>query len=87
MHGYQQITFGGGATLKTENIAQCKNFGTLVPMSSQPSGGNFWFDNDDFLKWCVEGAVSNLIGQLLSINDAAKFKKLAYATEKNSSLL
>ena len=46
-------------------------------MSSRPPGGNFWFDSDNFSKWCVEGAVSNLIGQLLSINDAAKFKQLA----------
>ena len=46
-------------------------------MSSRPPGGNFWFDNDNFSKWCVEGAVPNLIGQLLSINDAEKFEQLA----------
>ena len=31
VHGYQKITFGDGATLKTENHVQCKNNGTLVP--------------------------------------------------------
>ena len=36
----------------------------------------FWFDNDKFSKWCVEGAVSNLLCQLLSIEDAAKFKQI-----------
>ena len=77
VHGYQKKTFGDGATLKTENNVQCKNNGTLVPMLSQPPGGNFWFDNDSFSKWCVEGAVSNLLCQLLSINDAATFKQLA----------
>ncbi len=46
-------------------------------MSNQPPDSDFWFDRDNFSKWCVEGAVSNLIGQLLSINDAAKFKQLA----------
>ena len=76
-HGYQKITFGDGATLKTENNVQCKNNGTLVPMSSRPPGGNFWFDNDNFSKWCVEGALSNFLCHFLSINDAAKFKQIA----------
>ena len=77
VHGYQKIMFGDGAMLKTENHIQCKNSGTLVSMSSRPPGGNFWFDNDNSSKWCVEGAVTSLIGQLLSINDAVKFKKIA----------
>ena len=55
VHDYRKITFGDGATLKTENTFQCKNNGTLVPMLSWPPGGNFWFDNDKFSKWCVEG--------------------------------
>ena len=87
VHGYQKITFGDGATLITENHVQCKNNGTLVPMSSRPPGENCWFNNDNFSKWCVEGDVSNLIVQLLSINDAAKFKKSPFAMEKKSSLL
>ena len=41
VHGYQKITFGDGATLKTENNVQCKNNGTLVPMSTRPPGKNF----------------------------------------------
>ncbi len=36
VHGYRKITFGDGATLKDENTVQCKNNGTLVPMSSRP---------------------------------------------------
>ena len=51
LHGYQKITFGDGATLKTGNTVQCKNNGTLVPMSSPPPGSNFWFDRDNFSKW------------------------------------
>ena len=54
-----------------------QNNGSLVPMSSRPPGLNFWFDKDKLSKWCVEGAVSNLIGQLLSTNDEAKFIKIA----------
>ena len=77
MHGYRKITFGDGATLKTENQIQWKNSGTLVSMLSWPPGGNFWFDIDNFSKWCGEGAVSNLLCQLLSINDAEKFEKIA----------
>ena len=65
VHGYQKNTFGDVATLKTKNTVQYKNNGTLVPMSSRPPGSNFWFDSDNFSKWCVEGALSNLIGQLL----------------------
>jgi hypothetical protein len=76
VHGYWKITFGDGATLKTENHVQHKKHGIHVPMSSRPPGGNFWFDSDNFSKWCVEGDVSNLIGHFLSINDAAKFKQL-----------
>ena len=33
VNGYQKISFGDGATLKTENNVQCKNYGILVPMS------------------------------------------------------
>jgi len=51
-------------------------------MSSPPPGSNFWFDRENFSKWCVEGAVSNLIGQLLSINDAVKFTQLAIGNEE-----
>jgi hypothetical protein len=46
-------------------------------MLSWPPGSNFWFDRDNFSKWCVEGAVTNLLCQLLSTNNAAKFKQLA----------
>jgi len=60
--------------------------GIHVPMSTKPPGENNWFDRDKFSKWCVEGAVLNLIGQLLSINDAAKFKQLPCAMDNNSSL-
>ncbi len=77
MHGYQKITVGDGATLKTGNTVQCKNTGTLVPMSSRPSGLNFWFDRDNSSKWCVEGAVTNLLCRLLSTEDAEKFKQIA----------
>ena len=77
VHGYQKISFGDGATLKTVNTVQCKNNGTLVPMLSWPPGGNFWFDNDNFSKWCVEGAVKNLLCELILIQDAAKFKQIA----------
>ena len=38
VHGYQQITFGDGATLNTENTIKCKSTGTFVPMSSRPQG-------------------------------------------------
>ena len=77
VHGYQKIIFGDGATLKTENTVQCKNTRTLVPMLSRPPGSNFWFDSNNFSKWCVEGAVTNLLCQLLSTKDAANFKQLA----------
>ena len=77
VHGYQKITFSDGATLKIENTLQRKKHGIHVPMSTKPPGGNVWFDSDNFSKWCVEGAVSNLIGQLHSINDAAKFKTIS----------
>jgi hypothetical protein len=77
VHGYRKITFGDGATLKTENTVRCESTGTLVPMSSRPPGSNFWFDRENFAKWCAEGAVTNLLCQLLSIDDAAKFKQLA----------
>jgi hypothetical protein len=46
-------------------------------MSNRPPGSNFWFDRDNFSKWCVEGAVTNLLCQLLSTEEAAKFKQLA----------
>jgi hypothetical protein len=77
VHGYRKITFGDGASLKTERTLQCNIHGTSVPMSSRPTGSNFWFDRDNFSKWCVEGAVTNLLCQLLSIEDAAKFKQIA----------
>jgi len=63
--------------LKTENNVQCKNNGIHVPMSSEVASGNFWFDNENFSKWCVEDAVSNPLCQLLIIMDAAKFKQIA----------
>jgi hypothetical protein len=83
VHGYRKITFGDGATLKTENTVQCKNTGTLSPMSNRTPGSNFWFDKDNFSKWCVEGAVTNLLCQLLSIEDAAKFKQIAVCNGDN----
>ena len=46
-------------------------------MFSRPPGKNFWFDNDNFSKWCVEVAVSNLLCQLLSVKDAYKLKHIA----------
>ncbi len=46
-------------------------------MSSRPPVSNFWFDRDNFSKWCVEGAVTNLLCQLISTKDAAKFKQTA----------
>ncbi len=77
VHGYRKITFGDGATLKSENTVRCKSTGTFVPMSRRPPGSNFWYDSDNFSKWCVEGAVTNLLCQLLSTEDASKFKQLA----------
>ena len=70
----KKITFGDGATLKIESNVQRKNNGTLVPMSTRPLGGKFWFDIDNFSKWCVEGAVSNLLCQLLLTTDAENLK-------------
>jgi hypothetical protein len=46
-------------------------------MLGRPLGSNFWFDRDNFAKWCVEGAVTNLLCQLLSTEEATKFKQLA----------
>ena len=46
-------------------------------MSRRPPGSNFWYDSDNFSKWCVEGAVTNLLCQLLSTEDASKFKQIA----------
>ena len=77
VHGYQKIAFGDGPTLKTENTVQCKNNVTLVPMSSWPPGSNFWFDGNNFSKWCIKGAVTNLLCQLLSTKGVAKFKQIA----------
>ena len=77
MHGYQKITVGDGATLKTEIHIQRKNHGIHVPMSSEVASRISWFDNDNFSKCFIEGAVSNLLCQLLSNYDAAKFKHIA----------
>ena len=87
LHGYQKITFGDGATLKTENTVQCNSTSTFAQMSSRPPGSIFWFDPDNFSKWCVEGAVTNLLCQFLSTKDGAKFKQLPSAMEKSLSLL
>ena len=46
VHGYQKITFGDGATLKTENHVQRKKHGIHLFMSSELASRNFWFDND-----------------------------------------
>ena len=46
-------------------------------MPSRTAVGNFWFDNTNLSKWCVEGAVTNLLCELLSIQDVAKLKKIA----------
>ena len=46
-------------------------------MSSEVASRNFWFDNDNFSKWCVEGAVTNILCHLLSIEDGAKFQNIA----------
>jgi hypothetical protein len=46
-------------------------------MSSWPPGSNFWFDRENFSKWCVEGAVTNLLCLLLSTKDTSNFKQLA----------
>ena len=54
-----------------------KKHGIHVTMSSEVASQNFWFDNDNFSKWCVEGAISNLLCQLLSIEDGAKFQNIA----------
>ena len=48
-----------------------------VPMSSDVASKNFWFDNYNFSERCVEGSVSNLLCQLLSIKDGAKFQNIA----------
>ena len=48
----------------------------LSPKSSEDAFRNFWFDKDYFSKWCVEGAVTNLFCQLLSIEDGEKFKQI-----------
>ena len=71
VNGYQKNSFGDGATLKTENNVQCKNAGILVPMSSGVAAGNCWFYNENYSNWCVEGAVSSLLCQLLLTTDAA----------------
>ena len=72
VNGYQQITFGNGATLKTEPNDQCQTKTTMVPtMSSTPVAvHNYWFDRDNFSKWCAEGSVTNLLSEILAVNDA-----------------
>jgi hypothetical protein len=64
------------ATLKTENTLQSKKNEKHVPKSSESAFRFFWFDKNNFSKWCVEGAVTNLLCELLSIQDAAKFKQI-----------
>jgi hypothetical protein len=77
VYGYRKITFGDGATLKTENTVRCKSTDILFPMLNWPPGSVVWFDRDNFSKWCVEGDVTNLVCQLLSAEEAAKFKQIA----------
>ena len=42
VNGCQKITFGDGATLKTDIKVQCKKHGIHVPMSSEVAFRNFW---------------------------------------------
>ena len=38
---------------------------------------NYWSDSDNFSKWCTEGSVTNVVCQLLSMDEADQFKNIA----------
>ena len=38
---------------------------------------NYWYDLDNFSKWCTEGSVANVVCQLLSSDEADRFKNIA----------
>jgi hypothetical protein len=69
--------FGDGAKLKTDSSG--KSDDVLKAMVDTISCGpkNYWYDSDNFAKWCTEGSVANLVCQLLSIDEADRFKNIA----------
>ncbi len=47
---------------------------------------NYWYDADNFVKWCTEGSVANVVCQLLSMDEADWFKNIG-AVLPNDALM
>ena len=77
VHSYRKVMFGDGAKLKTDSSD--KSDDVLKAMVDTIACGtkNYWYDSDNFAKWCTEGSVTNLVCQLLSIDEADRFKNIA----------
>ena len=77
VHSYRKVMFGDGAKLKTDSSD--KSDDVLKAMVDTIACGpkNYWYDSDNFAKWCTEGSVINLVCQLLSTDEADRFKNIA----------
>ena len=55
VHSYRKVMFGDGAKLKTDSSD--KSDDVLKAMVDTIACGtkNYWYDSDNFAKWCTEG--------------------------------
>ncbi len=62
VNGYCKISSDDGAKLKKD----CKDYAheevdDASSLINLPMLDNFWYNRDNFLKWCAEGSVANLM--------------------------
>jgi hypothetical protein len=77
VHSYRKVMFGDGAKLKTESSGKSDDVPKAMVDTIACSPKNYWYDSDNFAKWCTEGSVANLVCRLLSIDEADRFKSIA----------
>ncbi len=70
VHSFQKITFGDGAKLKSDNGVKSDDTSNDKVITTSCVTKNYWSDSDNFLKWCTEGSVANVVCQLLSSEEA-----------------
>ena len=77
VHSYRKVMFGDGAKLKTNSSGKSDDDFKAMVDTTTCGPRNVWYDSDNFAKWCTEGSVTNLVCQLLSIDEADHFKNIA----------
>jgi hypothetical protein len=77
VHSYRKVTFGDGAKLKSDTGVKTDASSNDKVCSASCVTKHYWYDSDNFSKWCTEGSVANVVCQLLSSDEADRFKNIA----------